>query len=296
MAKRNTNIPIRFDKFDVKNVVITEPEDNDMVKTQKLSYPRYKNGDNLGQLLIKTPVMNIFSGGIPSIGEYFKDDKARAKGFKIPFDVNNSESKQFLDSMKELQEWMASPDFQTNVLGTTKNIECQTIISEPMIDEDDESKNNRPCTMKVRIALDYNTDKVLTQLFVKNEEGKRVATEVDTLDDLCKFVRYKSNVRLIIQANKFYIMKNPDPKTKKKLYGLTFKVMQIEVDAPSATSMNFDKTVDNFDSDDEDDKPSTSRIESTISTIDLDDGIEEEEEVPKSKSKGKTKKDKHADA
>lgn len=290
MAKKNSNTPIRFDKFDVDNVVITEPEENEMVKAQKLSYPRYKNGDVLGQLLIKTPVINIFSGGIPSLGEYFKDDKSRAKNFKIPFDPSNKESQQLMSVMEALDNLMNSDKFRSDVMNNAKNLEYQPIIRVPVVDEDDDSKPARPTCMKLNIALDYNTDKVQTQLFVKNEEGKREPTKVETLDELCKYVHYKSNVRLIILANKFYVMKNPDPKTKKKTYGMTWKVMQVEVDAPSNTAGGFDNTVDNFD-DSDDEKPMNK--DTMISTLDLDEGIEDE--VPKSK-KGKGKKDKVVDA
>ena len=288
MAKKSGNTPIQFDKFDVKNVVINEPEDNEMVKALKMSYPRYKNGDNLGQLLIKTPVINIFSGGIPSLGEYFKDDKSRAKNFKIPFDTSNKDSKVFMDAMQSLDNMLDTDEFRKDVMGGAKNLEYQPILRVPVVDEDDEPKPPRPTCMKLNIALDYNSDRVQTQLFVKNAEGKREATPVETLDDLQKYVSYKSNVRMIIMANKFYVMKNPDPKTKKKTYGMTWKVMQIEVDSPSQTSTGFDASVDYF-SDDEQvpvEKP-------TISTIELDEGVEED--VPKSK-KEKGKKNKLVEA
>jgi|UniRef100_A0A6C0LYM0 hypothetical protein len=290
MAKNNT--PIRYDKLEINNVVITEPEDNEMVKAQKLSYPRYKNETGLGQLIIKTPMINIFSGGIPSLGEYFKDDKSRAKNFKVPFDEKNIECKKFMDTINNLDKLMNTDKFRNDVMNGAKNLEYQPIIRIPLVDEDDDSKPVRPPCMKVYISLDYNTDKVQTQLFIKNDKGQRELTKVDTLDDLAKFVRYKSNVRMIIMANKFYVMKNPDPKTKKKSYGMTFKVMQIEVEAQNNSAAGFDMTADNFGSDDEDnvnddvDDYKHKKVMEEIKTIDLDEGVEDDD-IPKPKTKSK---------
>lgn len=289
MAKKNA--PIRYDKFDVSNVVVTEPEDNEMVKAQRLSYPRYKIDGQLSQLVIKTPVINIFSGGIPSLGEYFKDDKSRAKNFKIPFDPNDRESAKFLEVIKSIDDMLDSDDFRSSVMGGAKNLEYQPIVRVPMVDEDDDSKPARPMCMKVNISLDYNTDNVLTKVFVKNSDGSRSPVEVKTLDDMTKYVRYKSNVCLIMMANKFYVMKNADPKTKKKTYGMTFKLLQVLVDSPSSGASNFDNEVDNFDDSDDDDVKEY--IKEEIKPTDLDAGIEEEDHAPPPKSK---KKSKHAEA
>lgn len=282
---RRQNIPVRYDKLDVSKVVIEKPQKNAIVDSQLMSYPRYE--DN--QLLIQTPMMKLVSGGIPSAdSKYHLDAKSRANNIKIPFDTENLEAMKLYDVLIKLDNYLDSDEFRKTIFDKPDQYSYQPIVREPvdMGDDDDDKKKSKPKYnyMKVRLALDIDGDdiKVKTSVFQKNENGVREKLITNTVDEIAKYVRYLSNVRFVIMANKFYATKNKDPKTKKYTYGLTFKVQQVEVE-PTKSNAKFDFDTPQFDDNDEDNEinnaqENIAKISFTTKDsdldLDLDDGLD----------------------
>lgn len=292
MRKQNT--PVRFDKFDPSKVVIEKPQKNAMVDSQLISYPRYEGG----QLLIQTPMMKIVSGGMPSAdSKYHLDPKSRANNIKIPFDPENSDAMILYNKLVKLDEILDSDEFRMNTFGKIDQHSAQLNVRQPMDmgDYDDDSKKKispRFNYIKARLALDIDGDNinVKTGVFQKDENGKHVKLITDTVDDFAKYIRYQSNVRFVLMANKFYTTKNKDPKTKKYTYGMTFKIQQIEVEA-SKTNAKYDFDTPNFDDEDNEVEQVAENVANiTFNPIDEDeegldkiddlDNIEEDDDVP----------------
>jgi hypothetical protein len=281
-----------FDEIDVDKIVVSEIKENERSKAQKLATVNYMGANGKSRLNIKTPFIDIFEGGIPNINEYHKDDATRAKNIKLPFDPNNEVSMAFKAKIEDIDAYFASGEFRQKIAedigGSANNYEYQPIMRIAMEPEDDKPK--RADAIKAKLDLEYETDKMLTKLQLKKKNGDIVDQPALTVDEMAKHFRYKSTASLVLNTNKLYVKKQADPKTRKKTYGVTLKIISVLVEEKDAvTTTNDDNYLefidDNMlDSDDPDVQDNKKPV-----VADLDDGIEEEEVKPKKKGGKKTK-------
>jgi hypothetical protein len=326
---KNTSNAISWSKVSTENFDITKPEDNDRVPAQKLSYIRYKNKGRVGQLYMKTPRIQTTSGGIPQEGPFYPDDQKRAKGYKIPFNKSTDEELDFYNKMKELDLWLSSEEFKRDVLGWSDKIsqgyDYTPIVRQPQEYEDDEDEDEdeeknklrkllkekrekmgpRPDYMKSYFELEYQTNKVLVKVIEKNGDEKKLAEDIDNLDDALKYINYMGYCKYILTPNKLYATKNKD-KNGRKQYGVTWKTICVEAEPSDKSSGKEELPDDPFISDDEDEdvKITASKItkmnlkeveqveEIDYGTVEEDNEQEDSEEVidVKPKVKGKVSK------
>ena len=257
------NPVINVKNIDINNLVITKPEENDRCIGQKIAYIRYKSKNSLSQLYFKTPPILMSYGGIPSECSFYPDDKARAKGFKIPFNQLSEDEILYYKKCEELDEYFNSVKFKKEVMGftdkTIDSYEYQKIIKIPGTNDDDDDNNNlkkknnypKPLYMKAFFDLDYFSDEVKVKIIHKNKDVKTPVT-VKTLNDALEYIKFMGTNRYILTPNKFYVAKSKDASGKKK-YGLTFKIILIEAEPPIKNNTKLNLSDDLFISDDEDD-------------------------------------------
>jgi len=312
--------------FDVSNLEFTELLENSRSKGNKIAWPRFKNSDgNLNSLVFQTPFITIDSYGIPSIGDYYKDDKARSF-FKVPVDPNvNEEMKQLHDKLAEIDTYLGDDGKKKEqIFGsarTAKQYKYQPILRTPMqmetvdSDSDDEGTKEvksvieRPKYFKANFRTDYETGEMQTKFFMRKKIGDKTIREpiegVESISDAEKYVKYKGTVRLVMIPNKLWVMKNYEGKK----YGMSFKITHVEVEE-QVMSSNMKQVYDGdaFISDSEDDELD---IEDTTTTAPAEtyevqetqdndsdlssDGDESEsesdqEDAASKKTKGKAKK------
>jgi len=240
---------LSFSKVITKNFDVTKPEDNDRIPSQKLSYIRYKNKGSTSSLYMKTPRIQMTSGGIPKEGPYYDTELKRAKGFKIIFNQSNNDEIDFYNKMKELDEYFCSEDFRINTLGWTEKV-SQTFDYVPIVrkpqekddDDDDEvpiqNKKKYPKSvleyMKAFFELEYQTNKPLVKIFHKQgDDEPKIVDDFVNLDDVRqKYMVYMGYYKYVLMPNKLYATKNKDQKTGRKTYGVTWKVICVEAEPP----------------------------------------------------------------
>lgn len=329
MASYN-KITQRIDStFDVNNLQFTKPEENPRSKGNKIAWPRFKNSDgSLSSLVFQTPFIPIDHYGIPSIGDYYKDDKARCF-VKIPIDPKvNDEIKQMHDKLEEIDKYLGDEGKKKEeIFGSAKNakqFKYQQILRTPMqmetVDSDSDSEGeqndvakdviDRPKYIKANFRTDYETGKMQTKFYMRKKIGDKTIREeiegVESISDAEKFVKYKGNIRFVMIPNKLWVMKNYEGKK----YGMSFKITHIEVEEQVMNSnMKQIYEGDAFISDSEDDELDNSyaaskeeqveeKVEECIEAEDSDLSSDEEESLsdekemskaPK-KTRGKTKK------
>jgi hypothetical protein len=312
--------PVKYSKLDSTKVSFSDLEKNERSKAQKIAYPRYlhkKHG--LTNLVIQTPAIQITQYGIPSIGEYYKDDADRAF-LKMPIDPNQKESVVLQKKLESIDK-LAGDKLKKAILGKNyKKFEYTPLVRTPMEklddDEDDNAeKKEKFKYFKAKIDTDYNSGEVKTLVYRKlsEEEAKSQGKKrelikgIETITDLTKYVTYNSTVKLIMMANKLWAANSPD-KHGDYGYGIGLKVLQIEVEVTenkNSVKANYstdafieesdeeeeaqleddneeDNDEDNEDDDDDDDEDDEEE----------DDEEEEVEPVKKSKSKSKSGKKK----
>lgn len=253
-------ITVSYANFDVTNLNVLPLTEHKMNNSQKLSMVRYKVNGVESLCQIQSPNTRLFTYGIPRIGQFFPNDKSRAH-VKVPEDVNDPKSVAFFNKLESVDEYFKSADFKKKLFGSEKV--AATYIYQPVVrsNEEDEDGNKTPGPryIKVKIDLEWETNKVLTKCMIK-QDGKRVpVNDVNTIDDLSKYVRFQSNICMVMIMNKIYASKNKVGGESKK-YGATFKLSQIVCDALTAGKDSYD--VDAF-IDDEDDMPQLSGVKIT---------------------------------
>lgn len=281
---------VAYNKLSISKFDITKPEDNDRVPSQKISYIRYKGKDGrTGQLYVKTPRIHMSSGGIPPEGKFFETALKRAKGFKIPFNTaergGTPEEVAFQEKMIELDMWFSSEEFKRDVLGwsdkTSAAFDYVPIVRTPQEkdDDDDEEENEekakakkaakekrekygpKPKYMKPFFELEYQTDKVLVKMYEKVDDKNVEIEDINEINEASKYLNWNCYAKYILTPNKLYATKQKDPKTNRKTYGITFKVVCVEVEPSVKLGGKQELPADPFisDGEDEDDIKQTAK-------------------------------------
>ena len=256
----------KFQDFNVKDLTFTKFEENERSKAQNLAFPRYKETQ---RLMLQAPWIEMNAYGVPQLGEYYKTDKDRAF-IKIPLDITNPEVKEFYEKLQTIDEMMASKEFKTQQFGAkaAKYKYAYPICRVPMEEEDDDeekekkkSKYPRPAYIKVKLDATWPETKILTQVFtsiMKDGKREREKQTVESVDDFANVVRYLSKIRPIITPVKGWCEKKGKMGKDYLEYGVTFKLVKIEVEPHAGSNNNMSQYMTNdafIDSDEEDSTP-----------------------------------------
>ena len=225
------SLTTKYDKFEADRLSFTPLEDNERSKGQKIAYPRYNHpthGENQ-PLFIQGPWMTMSTYGVPTLGEYYKEDKDRAF-VKCPIDMEDPEVVKMVNEFKKVDDRYGSTEFMNESFGKyAKKYTYQTIIRQPVADEDEEV--TRPPYMKLKLDLTWPDCNVKT-VVVKSElleSGKRVReeVEVETVNDFTSHVNYMCKFRPIFRPVKMWAHQQ---KMKDPQFGIVFKLIKIEVE------------------------------------------------------------------
>jgi hypothetical protein len=239
-----SNAPVLCDNFEIKKYHYTPLDTkNERNKAQSISYPRYGEGN----FVFETPFFKITQYGLPSLGEFVKDDEDR-NYLKLALDPTQPEC-------TSMEKMFTSIDKYTDTSKDkifdkfAKLYSYKPIIREPrkkdelelIEEEENQDKDGKPQEEKVKYKfwrakfdISYEDKKILTPIFVRDpsapEEERVRKVEVSTATDLEEYVTWNSEVRLIVMANKLWAEKNKkDANAKFREYAISFKILQLEV-------------------------------------------------------------------
>ena len=289
MSNNANQMTILYSDIESKRISSTEMVENDRSQgtNQKIAYPRYDH-PTLGadqSLIIQFPFVKISSYGVPTLGQYFKDDSERSF-VKLPLDPTVDESAKLITMLKNLDTHFASEEFASKLLGKKWNKYSYVPIyrEAPIVEEDEEDVKKKKDVLqkpklphiKLKISTDYTTNEVNTILF-KSEmvDGKRTRNlieNVKSIEDFRSHVGYLSNFRPIVRCVKFWCQ----PITKKDpMWGATFKIIKGEVEpAPkSGNQMKEFMNSDAFLDSDEDTPVPTKQMSKVVVKAESDDEV-----------------------
>ena len=230
---------IRYADVNPSNIIVNDYVDSKYSPTQKVVYLTY-NGE---PFQIQSPEIRLVAYGIPSDNPQFVKTEKDRMFIKIPEDLNNNKCVDFFKKFEEIEKVFDSDEFRTAKFGKgAKNYKFNKLVKAPQVQEadadDDSVKPNKPRSIKIKIDCDYATNKVLTKCFIKQGDGQMKPVEdIETIDDLAKYVRYNSVVKFLVVFQKSYAMKSKLANADHKLYGLTLKVSQIVCEEKQSVSV-----------------------------------------------------------
>ena len=142
MSNNKVKPTVLCSEMESSRLSFTDLEENDRSKGQKIAYPRY-NHPTLGEgsgLILQGEWMEMVSYGVPSLGEYYPEDKDRAF-VKIPIDLSKPEVQSMIKPLEELDEHFGSESFKKTSFGKyAKKYSYQSIVRHPPVDEDEEQQ------------------------------------------------------------------------------------------------------------------------------------------------------------
>jgi hypothetical protein len=242
-----------FTEVDVSRLSFTDIEENTRSKGQKIAYPRYNN-PQLGEgapLYIQFPWTHMNQYGIPRLGEYYSDDSQRSF-VKIPLDQSVPEIKAFSNLLKSIDDKLGSNDFKKKMFGSKGDkYVYQPIFRLPLEDEEpSKSKDKKDYGpklpyMKLKMDTTYPDNQVKTLVYNSvMENGKRVRTKlnnINTIDDMVNNMPFLSRIRPIGRPVKLWAQA---PNKKDPTYGLTFKMVKVEVEPPANKNSSYKQYLD----------------------------------------------------
>jgi hypothetical protein len=236
-SNKSKSYTTTYDLFEASRLSWTTLEDNERSKGQRIAYPRY-NHPTLGEdkfLILQSPWMKMFTYGVPTLGEYYKEDKDRAF-LKVPIDVNDAEVKKMIDEFSKVDEHLSSEDFKKENFGKyAKKYTYQPIVRYPTNDEE-EDEPSKPPYMKIKLDLTWPEGNVKTEVWKSEvlESGNRARSkvEIETVTEFATHVNYMCKFRSIFRPVKLWAHQS---KMKDPSYGIVFRLVKVEVE-PSSSS------------------------------------------------------------
>jgi hypothetical protein len=278
-ANQTTN----YNKVNVDELSFTAIEENQRSKGQKIAYPRY-NDPQLGEgnhLYIQFPWIHLSQYGIPRLGEYYSDDSQRSF-IKLPLDQSVSEVKIFSEVLKAIDAKLGSDEFKKKMFGPKGDKYVYQPIFRLPLEEDETStkpkdkKDYGPKQpyMKLKMDTTYPDNKIKTIVYNSvMENEKRVRTKLDNInsvDDMVTSMPFLSRVRPIGKPVKLWAQA---PNKKDPTYGLTFKMVKVEVEPPLNKSSNYKKYLETetfLDSDDDNDTKVATKVVAKVAAVESD--------------------------
>lgn len=284
-----------FTEVDASRLTFTDLEENKNSKGQKIAYPRYNN-PQLGEgapLYIQLPWVHMSQYGIPRLGEYYSDDSQRSF-IKVPLDQSIPEVKAFSELLKSIDERLSTDEFKKKTFGPKGDkYVYQPIFRLPLEDEEaPKSKDKKDYGpkhpyMKLKFDTSYPDNKIKTIVYNSVlENGKRVRTKLEnvtTVDDMVNSMPFLSRIRPIGRPVKMWAQ---PPNKKDPTYGLTFKMVKVEVEPPANKNSSYKQYADAdafLDSENESETapvtvtkvaPTTNKV-AAVATVDSDSSDED---------------------
>jgi hypothetical protein len=291
-----TNQTTNYNKVNVNELSFTAIEENQRSKGQKIAYPRY-NDPQLGEgnhLYIQFPWIHLSQYGIPKLGEFYSDDTQRSF-IKLPLDQSISDVKAFSEVLKDIDAKLGSDEFKKKMFGPKGDKYVYQPIFRLPLEEDDsvpkpkDKKDYGPKQpyMKLKLDTTYPDSKIKTIVYNSvMENEKRVRTKLDNInsvDDMITNIPFLSRIRPIGKPVKLWAQA---PNKKDPTYGLTFKMVKVEVEPPVNKNANYKKFIDSdafLDSDDEDTSVKTITKSVAIASVESESESDSDEEVKPAK-------------
>lgn len=260
----SSDTTVDYTKFEVTKFEAPKPEENDRSMGQLVSYPSY----NGGSLYLQLPWVKLFTYGIPRLGEYYKTDADRAH-LRVPLDLEIPEIADFVNKIKAVDAKFSSEEYKDKLFGKkAKKYTYSPIYREGQAQEDDSDEEEtkkpkapRPPYLKLKFDLTWPDKKVKTTVFesilnTTTNKRDRKKIDVSSIDDVANSLRYMSTVRPIARCVKLWAHND---KKKDPQYGLTFKLIKVEVEpAPRMGNLVSSKDIQEssafVDSDDDNDE------------------------------------------
>jgi hypothetical protein len=279
-----------------KNIDVQEPNLKSEGK-QNIAFVRYNHAKD-GEVksitpLFQTGTFKITQHGIPDIHEEYHPDDSKRNFMKVPLDPSQPACVEMHAFLEDVDEMMSSPETFTKLFGKKKDkyVYQPCVRSHKIKDNDDDDEDapkkkklSKDATKapkeifkfcKMYFSNNYETQELMVTLYEKNTKGDEGKAEPKTVTDLCTYIRYQSEIRMAFLISKIWINKSAAAGSDKILWGVGFKILQIQYTPNVKTSTR--PTGNVFHSDEEETTPDVKESKKSSKAIKADDSDSDDE-------------------
>jgi len=264
-----------YKNLDVSKLIVSKAESKNfktaggkmVTATDKQANVRY--GDDKTFLTIQTPMMQINNGGMinpekikDEIREKWYNTAEKLGKIRIFENLDDEKSGLFFQKMREFDEYLGSDEMKQQIVGgkTWTSFSYCPIVRHKEPKEEDDTKETQTQQniyddsdyIQLNVDLDYETKAVVKTKVFNMVEGKDdEVIDVTSLEELRKYITYKSFVCYQFIATKAYVLQQA------KKYGVTFKLRLVRCKSNNQT---YQKQQQSFIKDDDDDNTPLSNI------------------------------------
>ena len=160
--------------------------------------------------LLRFPWINLSTFGVPPKGEYTKEDKQRLF-IKVPIEDDSELYRQ----LKALDHKLKYEIIETKTLaifGSGNNYEYEPLLRFNI--------KTGKAYIKVKLDTTFPDNHILTEVWCVKDDTKHQC-QFDNIDDFALCVAFKSDIRMIVQVVKIWVINMK--------YGLTLKLKKVGV-------------------------------------------------------------------
>jgi len=234
--------PTMYNEIDITKFSFTELKENKYAKGQKNAFvEKYHHplkGDINGlNFYIQFPWLELFTYGIPKIGDYIKSDSERLY-IKCPLDLSNPEINNLYENfIVKLDNLLSSDEFKNKLFGKkASKYEYNPIFKTPkIIDDDDDDDDNKDkksnakppfIKLKFKTTPEYNIKETIFR-----DSNKEIIKDINTISEVEKIICWKCEFRPMIRLSKIWAQSVGTGKSGPG-YGATIIIEQIQVKPP----------------------------------------------------------------
>ena len=313
-SNKAKDMTVKYTDIEVERISASELQENERSKVQQIAYVRYDH-KVLGHdqaLLIQLPKIHLETYGVPRAGEFYKNDTDRSF-VKVPLNESDPDILVFVNKLKEIDAYLSSPKFASKLLGKkwqkytyVPAYRPSTVTQDDDDDDDDNKKKSskKPALnyayMKLKLDTDFGSGKIKTQVYrpeiINNKRERVEVSDIESIDDFARILCYQCKFLAIIRGVKIWAQ---PPSKNNPMWGVTFKMIKVEVEPPVKNNSTFYKDymnsdafldsdeesntpnkqtvqVDSDDSDDEESKPVKKHLVKKVAQVDSDDSDEKD--------------------
>ena len=276
---------VKCNNFNSSNLNFKEPIESDKSKGQRISFPSYE-GEGKPPPIIRLPEIYIEMYGIPDLSVHITNDSQRAH-VKLPLNQEDPKIKELSDFLKKLDDKFGSDEYKNKLFGTkAKKYTYNKLFKEPIEDEDDDnpkkSKVKKLPYMKIKLHIDYETNKVNTGIILVPQDKTddlTIVQNIHTIDDLKKYICYQCKIEGIVKVLKLWALA---PNIKDPTYGVSLRLIKAKIKMPpklnNSDNKEFVHSIEGFEDSDEEDVLEKEDEEDKVANDDDDDDDDEEEQ------------------
>ena len=215
--------------YNLDSLTFAPIANNKKKSLQTILLPNYDGGRSP---MIQLPAIDLDMYGIPSTCDFYKEDYQRMF-LKLPLNQSSPEIKEFTDGfLNKFDEKLASSEFKDTVFSSKKVKYTYQPIVRTVAEE--ETGNKHP-HMKIKLLTEYPTNLIRTVIVEQNDAFSRfLKTDTQTLSDIQKYFRLRTNVRCVIAPIKLWVHQINATEAN---YGITFKLIKALVKVPPERSV-----------------------------------------------------------